>query len=159
MILFASVRTIFLIIKFLGLSFYSLLGEVVINEIITTHAPRNLRWNSNNQPFAGSGDAWWLKGFDDSAWETGSLPIGYSLGTIETDVQDDLLNVSPSLYVRRKFEIGDDLVGGFESLDLSIQYDDGFILWLNGVELSRRNMGASKGHIYHDQIAHRGSDV
>ena len=116
--LFASVRTIFLIIKVLGLSFFSLLGEVVINEIITTHAPRNLRWNSDNQPFAGSGDAWWLKDFDDSVWETGSLPIGYSLGTIETDVRDDLLNVSPSLYVRQKFEIGDDLVGGFESLDL-----------------------------------------
>ncbi len=159
MILFAFVRTVFLIIKVLGLSLCSLLGEVVINEIITTHAPRNLRWNSNNQPFAGSGDAWWLKDFDDSVWETGSLPIGYSLGTIETNVRDDLLDVSPSLYVRQKFEIDDDLLGGFESLDLSIQYDDGFILWLNGVELSRRNMGASKGHIYHDQIAHRGSDM
>jgi len=87
------------------------------------------------------------------------MPIGFFLGTIETNLASELFNVSPSLYIRKDFEVTSDLVGGIESLNFAIRYDDGFIIWLNGVELARRNMGASKAHIYHDQISHRASEA
>ena len=40
------------------------LGDVVINEISATSAPRNLRWDENDQAYAGAGPAWWSTSFD-----------------------------------------------------------------------------------------------
>ncbi|MDB4437168.1 hypothetical protein N9149_04500, partial [Akkermansiaceae bacterium] len=65
-------------------------GDVVINEISTSHIPRNLRWDENDQAYPGSGPAWWSESFDDSRWQSGKLPMGYSLGSIATDLGSGL---------------------------------------------------------------------
>lgn len=135
------------------------LGEVVINEISATNAPRNLRWDENDQAYAGAGPAWWSTSFDDSSWETGSMPIGYSLGSISTNVGGDLRNVSPSMYTRKVFDASASEASSSDPLVLTINYNDGFIAWVNGIEVARRNMGAEKAHIFHDQLAYRGSTV
>lgn len=134
-------------------------GEVVINEIATTHAPRNLRWDENDQAYAGAGPAWWSEDFPSLNWESGDLPIGYSLGTIASDLGNELRNVSPSLYVRKDFTVTASEAASASPLVLSINYNDGFIAWLNGVEVARRNMGAAKAHIFHDQVSYRASTL
>lgn len=135
------------------------LGDVVINEISATSAPRNLRWDENDQAFAGAGPAWWSAAFDDGRWEAGQMPIGYSLGSISTNLSSDLSNLSPSFYTRKTFEASPSEASSSDPLVLTINYNDGFIAWLNGVEVARRNMGAEKAHIFHDQLSHRASTL
>ncbi len=132
-------------------------GDVVINEIATTHASRNLSWDGNEQPYAGAGPAWWSTDFREILWKAGSMPIGYSLGSISTDLGSDLRNVSPSFYTRKTFNASSSEAADSDPLVLTINYNDGFIAWLNGVEVARRNMGEAKAHIFHDQLAYRTS--
>jgi hypothetical protein len=135
------------------------IGEVVINEIAATHVPRNLRWDQNDQAYSGSGPAWWSASFDDSRWLSGNLPMGYSLGRIATDLGSELRSISPSFYVRKNFEVSTSEAASSAPMILEINYNDGFIAWINGVEVARGNMGAAKAHIYHDQLSHRGSTL
>ncbi|MDB4398493.1 hypothetical protein N9001_03020 [Akkermansiaceae bacterium] len=134
-------------------------GDVVINEISTSHIPRNLRWDENDQAYPGSGPAWWSESFDDSRWQSGKLPMGYSLGSIATDLGSGLRSISPSFYVRKDFEASTSEAASSAPMVLRINYNDGFIAWINGVEVARGNMGAAKAHIYHDQLSHRGSTL
>ena len=141
--------------------FFSLLavspvcGQLVINEISAVSAERNLRWDSNDQPFAGSGPAWWAPTFDDTDWSSGSAPIGYSLGTISTNLLSTLRDVSPSFHTRTTFNASAGEAASTRPLRLNINYNDGFIAWINGIEVARANMGAPKSHIFHDQVSYR----
>lgn len=73
-------------------------------------------------------------------------------GQISTDVKDAMFNVNATAYIRVPFTIGDG--GTFDGLKLRIRYDDGFVAYLNGVEVARRNAptaaqwnsGATGGH-------------
>ncbi len=130
-------------------------GEVVINEISATQSGRLLRWDANEQPFAGPGPAWWAPEFDDSRWATGAMPIGFGLGAISTNLAADLNGTSPSLYVRKTFAASAGEAAAGDPLALDINFNDGFIAWLNGVEVARSNMGAPKAHVFHDQVAYR----
>ena len=143
------------------LSFLSIIGicsgEVRINEILCKGTERLLRWDANDQPFAGNWPAWWTNQFDHSNWKTGRTPIGYDLGSIRTNVKTKLYGISPSLYVRKKFSVSAQDANSQRSLLLNINYNDGFIAWLNGKEISRANNGETKSHIYWDQVSYRAS--
>ena len=70
----------------------------------------------------------------DTAVSTGT-PIYVDL--ISTDVETDMYGKGSSLYVRIPFLVNDpNLVSG---LNLSMHYDDGFVCYLNGVEVARKN--------------------
>lgn len=56
---------------------------------------------------------------------------------IGTDVTSVMRDVNPSIYIRVPFTIPDPALVG--TLDLLMQYDDGFICYLNGEEVARRN--------------------
>jgi hypothetical protein len=74
-----------------------------------------------------------------------SLPTGGGGSSlrplIATDVQTQMLGRASSVYVRLPFEIADPSV--FSSLTLRMKYDDGFVAWLNGSEVARRNVPAT----------------
>ena len=75
---------------------------------------------------------WKTVGFDDSDWLVGATGIGYGDGddaTILDDMQDSYL----SLYARYAFEVADPSV--VSPLVFSMDYDDGFVAYLNGSEL------------------------
>ena len=92
-------------------------------------------------------------GIDDVAiWNTAltpaqitSLAQGVTPATydpmIGTDVESAMRNVNTSAYVRVPFTVGSP--GDVEALRLRMRYDDGFVVWLNGVEIARRNAPAS----------------
>ncbi len=130
-------------------------ADIVINEIGAIDSGRQLRWDADDQPFAGSGPAWWSPGFSDALWDVGPTPIGFELGAIATNVGAALDGVSPSLYVRKTFTASAGDAASGSDLILRINYNDGFIAWINGKEADRANMGAEKAHIYHDQISYR----
>ena len=50
-----------------------------------------------------------------------------------------MLNINASLWLRLKFEFSADEIGTFDALSLRMKYLDGFVAYLNGVEVARRN--------------------
>jgi len=84
-----------------------------------------------------SPDAWKEISFDDSHWDVGISGFGYGDDddvTILADMQGNYATV----YIRKEFSVssltGDDVV------ELVIDYDDGFIAYLNGQEVARRHI-------------------
>ena len=93
-------------------------------------------------------DAWRSGGpFDDSAWMSvtgGRGGVGfYDRGSdyrpfISLNVKNQMHNLQSSCYLRIPFSFPrsvPDMVG----MTLKVRYDDGFIAYLNGVEIARRN--------------------
>jgi len=68
-------------------------------------------------------------------------PNGYS---VATDVQTDMHGTNASAYLRVPFEVVDD-PQEFTDLTLRMQYDDGFVAYLNGFEVARRNAPTAAG--------------
>lgn len=72
--------------------------------------------------------------FDDSTWEQGTGGIGFGDA-------DDSTVISPTiaLYMRISFNIED--TSKIEQALLSIDYDDGFVAYINNTEIARSNIG------------------
>ncbi len=91
-------------------------------------------------------NAWRQAGFDDSSWSNSLAPFVYGEPTFTnalnpgTDVSDMASNAYSSVYLRKKFVIAN--LNSVTNLLLSHQSDDGFIAWINGVEVFRYNMPA-----------------
>jgi hypothetical protein len=90
--------------------------------------------------------------FDDSSWLAGPTGIGYGDGDDATELLD-MQNNYASFFCRKVFSVLDP--AGVERLVLRIDYDDGFIAYLNGVEAARSaNMGPAGMDQPHDfQVA------
>jgi len=82
-------------------------------------------------------DAFKLLG--DSAFSPIS-PFAVVLGEGVSDLSGDMLGINASAYTRSEFTV--DNVDDVEGLALRVRYNDGFIAYLNGVEVARRNAPA-----------------
>jgi len=84
---------------------------------------------------------WRTIDFGDSNWLIGKSGFGYGDGDDSTDVgSSDPFQPSPmSIFIRKKFIIND--LNQIVSAILHLDYDDGFVAYLNGVEITRANMG------------------
>ncbi|MCP4191793.1 MAG: hypothetical protein GY768_14355 [Planctomycetaceae bacterium] len=95
------------------------------------------------------GDRWIANDFDDSGWTSGNMGVGFD--SARTPTYDPLLNldlddppngqaaipmedINPSVYVRIPFEVQGEVA--FDKLRLRARYDDGFVAYLNGVEIA-----------------------
>ncbi len=87
---------------------------------------------------------WTAPGFDDSAWMERNTGIGFGADGQFDAVIDargniaQMLSSTASAYVRTPFDI-DGSVPNFDGLQLAINYDDGFVAYLNGTEIASRN--------------------
>jgi glucose/arabinose dehydrogenase len=93
--------------------------------------------------------AWNTGGFDDDGWASGEAGIGYGDGDDAT-VLDDMEGNYLTVYARREFQASP---ASIESLVLRIRYDDGFVAYLNGVEVARRGLGAEGDPVAFDTPA------
>jgi predicted outer membrane repeat protein len=89
---------------------------------------------------------WAQLDFDDSGWEEGPSGFGYGTdcaafhGTVLNDMQYGYV----SLYVRTPFYVEDPTL--LSDLTLTVDYDDGWVAYLNGVEVARSlGMGGTVG--------------
>lgn len=101
----------------------------------------------------GCGTPWWELAYDDAAWQDGPGGFGYGDSDDATDLEASLEGITPSLYLRKRFSASSAQAATMDSLILEIDYDDGFIAYLNGKEIARRNMGPTGMFGYHDQFA------
>ena len=86
---------------------------------------------------------WYHPQTDISSWSTGSSGFGYGDGDDNTNIPQAI-----SVYVRKDFIIEDasTIVKALFHLD----YDDGYVAYLNGIEFSRRNLGAPGSPVYYN---------
>ena len=87
------------------------------------------------------GSAWLALAFDDGAWPSGPAQLGFGDGDEAT-----LLNSSTpggrlvTAYLRHRFVVAG--AGGISNLTASLLYDDGGVVYVNGVEAFRVGMPA-----------------
>jgi hypothetical protein len=84
---------------------------------------------------------WRSVAFDDSAWSAGPSGFGYG------DSDDATTVLADTIYIRHAFKLEPKLARYFDGLYLHVDYDDGFVAYLNGAELTRANLGAPGTHI------------
>ncbi|MEM7261804.1 MAG: lamin tail domain-containing protein, partial [Planctomycetota bacterium] len=88
-------------------------------------------------------DSTWMDfDFDDAGWVQGSTAVGYERGSgyedhIDTDTEAAMYDVNATVYTRVEFDVDDPAL--FTFLRLAVKYDDGYIAYLNGVEVMSRN--------------------
>jgi hypothetical protein len=83
-----------------------------------------------------------LSSTEITALVNGATPLGFT-SLIGTDVATSMLNVNATAYVRLPFNLTED--DAFNRLTLRMKYDDGFVAYLNGTEVARRNAPAALG--------------
>ena len=74
---------------------------------------------------------------------TAGLPLARFEELIQTDMEASMFSQHASVFTRFSFNVGDGV--DLEGLSLAIRYDDGFIAYINGVEVARANVPDSPG--------------
>lgn len=85
--------------------------------------------------------AWTTAAFNDNAWEVGPEGFGYEEagdGGVLTNelvktVLDDMQGNYTSVYLRKDFSVADP--SKYQTLDLDVDYDDGFVAYINGQQV------------------------
>nr|MCS5586857.1 lamin tail domain-containing protein [Porticoccaceae bacterium] len=85
-------------------------------------------------PQANPSSTWKNLTFNDSNWQLGASGFGYSDGDDTTQIAAG----SRSVYVRTIFSVND--LELMDKLWLDIDFDDGFVAYINGVEIARSNI-------------------
>lgn len=105
--------------------------DVVINEIMAAPSERLLIWDKDNEVHLGPGIAWYTLEFNHQDWATASAPMGFGHKDLATDLERQIKDQTPSLYLRKAFTLSDDQIRLGQSFSLSIDYEDGFVAYLN----------------------------
>ncbi len=79
---------------------------------------------------------WTAASFDDSNWLSG--PSGFGYGDNDDNT---VLSQASSVFLRKTFQISN--LADLEQVILHMDYDDGFIAYLNGTEIARSNLASS----------------
>jgi hypothetical protein len=135
-------------------------GPVVGDRLLFNLGPVKYFKGNQNPTEDGGGNpttAWTTIGFNDSSWIDGSLGIGYGDGDDQTILGDMRFNYQ-SVYVRRDFTVLDP--DSQSSLVLEVNYDDGYVAYINGVEVARSvTMMGSGEPPAHDVLAAEERDI
>ena len=116
--------------------------------VIPVNAQINFPGNSEFRYLKGidaaSLDPGWMGlGFDDSAWNIGNAPFWYGDGIDGTELTD-MLNSYSTLYLRSTFNATNAV--NIQSIQFQVDYDDGFVIWINGEEALSVNAPATYGY-------------
>ena len=97
-------------------------------------------WPGTSAPISN----WDDPGTDISNWSTGPSGFGYG----DSDDNTELSQII-SVFARKTFQIDDPTM--ITKALFHIDYDDGYIAYLNGEEFSRRNMGEPNTQVYYNE--------
>ncbi len=99
---------------------------------------------NTSDPLLGIG--WTAETFDDSGWSDGFYGVGYETAAtfLATDlIQTDVGSGVSSVYTRAEFTIANPAT--VNDVFLGADYDDGYVAWINGVEVYRSPEMPSSG--------------
>ncbi len=116
--------------------FFFLFANIVIAQ--TDHYETVVRDTQQWQyivPTATTSTSWNQPSFDASTWQTNMGGFGFG----DNDDGTVIPNGSVSVYMRKSFNITD--INALTKIIFHMDYDDGFIAYLNGFEIARNNLG------------------
>lgn len=95
------------------------------------------------EPAPGDLTSWTQITYDDSSWSSGASGFGYG-DNDDATVLSDMQNTYASVYVRKTFSVANPAL--VTQLTLTVDYDDSYIAYINGVEVARSaSMGGTVG--------------
>ena len=114
-------------------------------EIVGNTSPQGLiDMNSSWRYFDGNGEpaSWRTAAFNDGTWKKGYGQLGYGDGDENTTIAfgPDANAKYRTAYFRKSIYIEN--AAAFLDYTFTVRRDDGFVLWVNGVERGRNNMPA-----------------
>src|SRR5678816_1653946 len=125
-----------LLLAFLGCS------PLLADEVALVRVGETWRYLKGTNAASAPVTAWRQTGFDDSSWLSGQSGFDYSSYGAATTLTDLPLNYL-SVFFRKKFTVlRPETV---KWLILRVDYDDGFVAYLNGVEIVRRGFPGPAG--------------
>ncbi|MCA9198829.1 MAG: lamin tail domain-containing protein, partial [Planctomycetales bacterium] len=90
------------------------------------------------------GNSWTAPDFNDASWSDGTTGIGLETSTrggyedlLGTNIEEEMIGRT-SVFVRSTFNL--DSLDDIDELTLRMKFDDGFIAYINGVEVHRENI-------------------
>ena len=89
---------------------------------------------------AGLSASWMTTGFSDGGWNTGNAPFWYGDSTAAGTKLADMQNNYSTFYLRSTFSVSN--LSSILNVSFTVDYDDGFVIWINGQEALRRNAPA-----------------
>ena len=87
-------------------------------------------------PSSQPSSSWNQLGYNSSSWSTGNSGFGYGDGDDASIVSNTI-----SIYIRKTFSITN--LSDIEAIILDLDYDDGFVAYLNGQEVARNLISGS----------------
>ncbi|GAB3166563.1 purple acid phosphatase family protein [Telluribacter humicola] len=100
---------------------------------------------SNTAPAA----SWKTAAFSDAGWESGQGAFGFGTHTYNTQLERGPGNSTPNypaFYFRKTLSIAD--AGAYSGYRLRAFLDDGIVIYVNGVEVARKNMNPNPSDPY-----------
>lgn len=79
-------------------------------------------------------DNWNQRGFDDSGWLLGQAPMGYG----DDEGLNTTIEPADRIFMRKTFQLINPAV--IHDVEFAVDYDDGYVLYLNGEEIDRKNV-------------------
>jgi len=108
------------------------------NEFVNIDVGDTWRYSKGTQPFSVPLLAWIEPAFDDSDWLVG--PSGFGFGDDDDNtLLEDMRDNYSSIAVRKSFTLTEEDLGEDVYFIFSMDYDDGYCAFLNGLELARGN--------------------
>ena len=101
-------------------------------EVVYLEAGSDWSWLPGLSEASAPREAWRESAFDDSTWASGAAPFGFGDPPFGTDLSErdpPMRRNYTSVYLRRTLEIPNPAM--VVALEASIDFDDGFILWIN----------------------------
>ena len=99
-------------------------------------------WEGTSEPI----DGWYNSNVNINFWDEGPSGFGYGDNDDNTETSQIM-----SVFIRKTFQVSDP--ENISKALFHIDYDDGYIAYLNGVEFSRRNMGSIGDDVSYNQNA------
>ena len=123
-------------------SWYDGIGLQTEGTLVSSISAADYRAFNNSSSDPNLGTNWTLNSFNAAAngFVSGQAALGYENNTVENEesFEDEILTSLPSgttsVYVRTQFNVTD--ASSINDLTLSLKYDDGFVAYLNGVEVA-----------------------
>ncbi|MGH9868073.1 MAG: metallophosphoesterase [Candidatus Polarisedimenticolia bacterium] len=112
-----------------------------------------------NSSDPGIGTTWVEPGFDDSSWTTGEYGVGYETelpgasAYLHTNVPSNVRSV----YTRTTFWVQDPAI--VQTILIGADHDDGWVAWINGVQVRKTLMPAGTPEWDSDATSHESSNL
>ncbi|MBN2128480.1 MAG: CotH kinase family protein, partial [Sedimentisphaerales bacterium] len=122
--------------QFVDLS-YGLSSDSTISQTQTVLVPEGADARALIPPDGSLGSSWRAVGFSDTNWLSGRTGVGYDYGGLVNLDVAAMRNVNRTVYIRIPFAVTQ--AAEADKLILRMRYEDGFVAYLNGLEVARSN--------------------